>query len=49
MNYDDLTRFSAFSGLFYFIAIFAVVLVYALRPKNRQKFEDAASIPLRED
>ena len=36
------------AGLFYFIAIFAGVLVYALRPSARRKFEEAARIPLDE-
>jgi cytochrome c oxidase cbb3-type subunit 4 len=32
-----------------FVAIFAAVLFYALRPRNRKKFDEAAKMPLRED
>jgi len=32
-----------------FVAIFLAILVYALRPSNRQAFADAAKMPLRED
>jgi cytochrome c oxidase cbb3-type subunit IV len=32
-----------------FVAIFAAVLFYALRPRNRKKFDAAAKMPLRED
>jgi cytochrome c oxidase cbb3-type subunit IV len=32
-----------------FVAIFLAILAYALWPANRQMFDDAASMPLRED
>jgi cytochrome c oxidase cbb3-type subunit 4 len=48
MTFQDVREISAHAGLFYFIAIFAVVLIYALRPSARKKFEDAARIPLDE-
>ena len=32
-----------------FVMIFLGILVYALWPGNREKFEDAARMPLRED
>jgi cytochrome c oxidase cbb3-type subunit 4 len=32
-----------------FVAIFAAVLFYALRPRNRRTFDAAAKMPLRED
>jgi cytochrome c oxidase cbb3-type subunit IV len=32
-----------------FLVFFVSVLVYALRPRNRATFGDAAKIPLRED
>jgi cytochrome c oxidase cbb3-type subunit 4 len=32
-----------------FIAIFLAILGYALWPGNRKKFDDAGSMPLRED
>ena len=32
-----------------FVVTFLVILVYALRPSNREAFDDAATMPLRED
>jgi cytochrome c oxidase cbb3-type subunit 4 len=32
-----------------FVAIFVGILAYALWPSNREKFDDAARMPLRED
>jgi cytochrome c oxidase cbb3-type subunit 4 len=36
-------------GLVYFMAVFLAVCAYALWPRNRERFERAASTPLRED
>lgn len=49
MTYETIVHLSQTSGLLYFIAIFAGVLIYALRPKARAMFEDAARIPFKED
>jgi len=49
MNYEDAVSFAGTFGLIFFIAVFAVVLVYALWPGNKRKFDDAARIPMRED
>ncbi len=49
MTFENLLHFAQTWGLIYFIVIFACVLVYALRPKARQTFEDAANIPFKED
>jgi cytochrome c oxidase cbb3-type subunit IV len=32
-----------------FVAIFAAIVFYALRPRNKPVFDDAARMPLRED
>jgi cytochrome c oxidase cbb3-type subunit IV len=32
-----------------FVGFFLMVLFYALRPRNRATFDDAAKMPLRED
>jgi cytochrome c oxidase cbb3-type subunit IV len=32
-----------------FVVFFVAVLIYALRPRNRRTFNDAAKMPLRED
>ena len=36
-------------GLVYFVAIFLVVLAYALWPSRQKQFDESAHIPLRED
>lgn len=47
--YETLAKFAQTWGLLYFFLIFAGVLVYALWPANRKRFDEAARIPLRED
>jgi cytochrome c oxidase cbb3-type subunit 4 len=47
--YQTLAQFAATWWTLYFVVLFVVVLVYALRPKNRRMFDDAAAMPLRED
>jgi len=36
-------------GLLYFVAVFATVLIYALAPSRKERFDAAARMPLRED
>ena len=48
-TYAWLAQFAQSAGIIYFFAIFLGVLVYALRSKNRKKFDRAALMPLRED
>lgn len=48
-TYDAFAGFAQTWGLLYFMILFGIVLVYALWPKNRKKFDDAAQIPFRED
>jgi cytochrome c oxidase cbb3-type subunit 4 len=36
-------------GLLYFLLIFMTVVAYALWPSNKEKFDQASRIPLRED
>ncbi|WP_107712237.1 cbb3-type cytochrome c oxidase subunit 3 [Oceanicaulis sp.] len=47
--YETLSSFAQTWGLIGFVAIFALVLVYALWPKNQDKFDDAARVPLEDD
>lgn len=47
--YQTLAEFAQTWGLAYFVALFLVVLVYALWPSRQQEFDEAARIPLRED
>lgn len=49
MTYDDVVSFSGSAGLIFFMVLFAVVLIYALKPGNKRKFDDAARIPFKED
>ncbi|MBT5194395.1 MAG: cbb3-type cytochrome c oxidase subunit 3 [Rhodospirillaceae bacterium] len=49
MNYETLAHFAHTWGLVYLVVLFAGVLIYALRPGARAKFEDAAQIPFKED
>jgi len=49
MTYETMSSFAQTGGLLFFVALFACVLVYALRPGAKKKFHDAAHIPLQED
>ena len=48
-TYATLAQFAQSAGVLYFLAIFLAVLVYALWSGNREKFDRAAKMPLRED
>lgn len=48
-TYQTLASFAQTWGLIYFMAIFLIVLIYALWPSRQKAFDDAARIPLRED
>jgi len=49
MNYETLSVFAQTWGLLYLVVLFAGVLIYALRPGAKRKFDAAARIPLKED
>ena len=49
LTYQALAEFAQTWGLVYFVAVFVAVVVYALWPSRKQRFEDAARTPLRED
>jgi cytochrome c oxidase cbb3-type subunit 4 len=49
MQYHHLAHFAQTAGLVFFVLLFIGAVVYALWPRNRQKFRDAARIPLKED
>ncbi len=49
MDFTTLSHFAQTWGLVYLVVMFAVVLVYALRPSAKSKFDDAARIPFKED
>jgi cytochrome c oxidase cbb3-type subunit 4 len=48
-TYEWLAQFAQSAGTLYFFVFFLVTLVYALWPKNRARFDEAARMPLRED
>ncbi len=48
-TYKLLASFAQSAGVLYFMAMFLGVVAYALWPSNREKFEDAARIPFKED
>jgi len=48
-TYRALAEFAQTWGLVYFVAVFVVVLVYALWPSRQRQFDEDARIPLRED
>ena len=49
MDYHAIASFARSWGLVYLAALFIAVLAYALWPRNKKKFDDAAHIPLKED
>ncbi len=49
MTYESVSIFAQTWGLVYLVVLFCGVLVYALRPGAKDKFEAAARIPLKED
>lgn len=49
MTYEQVSQFSGTWGLVFLVVMFIAVLVYALWPGNREKFEKAANSPLEED
>lgn len=44
--YEALSSFAQTGGLLLFVFAFILVLIYALAPGNRKKFERASQIPL---
>ena len=47
--YSAVAEFAQSWGLAYFVAVFLIVLAYALWPSRRRQFDEAARMPLRED
>lgn len=46
MSYETLAQWSQLAAMAIFGAVMAGVLVYALRPANKARFEAAARLPL---
>jgi cytochrome c oxidase cbb3-type subunit IV len=48
-TYMMLAHFAQTWGLVYFVLMFVVVLIYALNPRRKKQFDEAARLPLKED
>lgn len=48
-TYKFVAEFAQTWGLAYFVAVFAVVVIYAMWPASKDRFDAAARLPLRED
>jgi cytochrome c oxidase cbb3-type subunit 4 len=46
MDYETVVMISQIAALLLFVALFIAVLVYALWPGNRKRFERASRMPL---
>lgn len=49
MDYHVMSAFARSWGLVYLIVLFAIAIGWALWPRNRKRFEEAAQIPFKED
>ena len=49
MTYEQVATISQVLALVFFVALFAIVLVYAFWPGNKKAFEEAARLPLEKD
>jgi len=47
--YKFFAEFAQTWGLLYFVVVFLVVLVYALAPSRKDRFDAAARMPIQED
>jgi cytochrome c oxidase cbb3-type subunit IV len=47
--YKFVAEFAQTWGLVYFVTVFLMVLVYALAPSRKSRFDAAARMPLQED
>ncbi len=48
MTFENASAFAQTYGLVYLFILFLIVVAYALWPKNKDKFDKAAQIPLEE-
>lgn len=48
-TYRFLAHLAQSAGLLYFMAVFMAICAYALWPRNKARFDEAAAIPLKED
>jgi cytochrome c oxidase cbb3-type subunit 4 len=48
-TYKFLAELAQSAGLLYFVGMFLAVVAYAMWPKNKAKFDQAAQMPLQDD
>ncbi len=48
-TYKFLAGLAQSMGLLYFMGLFSAVLAYAMWPGNKERFDEASQIPLKED
>lgn len=48
-TYSTLASFAQTWGLLFFVLMFAIALIYALKPGNKKMFDRAAHMPLQDD
>lgn len=46
MTFQEVSEFSRSWGLVFLVAIFGLAVIYALWPSNRERFTQAARMPL---
>ena len=49
MTYQDVAQFAESWGLAFLMLLFATAVIYALWPANKEKFDQAAHMPLNDD
>ena len=49
MTYEMAARFAQQGGSIYFSVLFLGALIYALWPRNRSNFDEAARLPLHDE
>lgn len=49
MDYEKLRHFADSWGLLYLTIVFILVVLFVFRPGSKQKYDEAARIPLKED
>ena len=47
--YETLSKIAQTWGLLLFVLAFALVLIYALNPRNKKNFDEAKRIPLKDE
>ena len=49
MDYHSIAGFAQSWGLVYLVVLFVIAIGWALWPRNRERFDEAARIPFKED